>query len=107
MYATLARCKYVDSGRCVIAEFSDLNKRYREVIQHASAGSTSPVLGSNDFQEQIKSVEMQLTWMVYIIAALIGGRIVRPYLCIRGEGGNETVDLVFGVWANIISFSLI
>jgi len=93
MYATLARCKYVESGRLVVTEFNDLNKRYREVIQHASAGSTSPILGSSDFQEQIKLVEMQLTWMVYIIAALIGGRIVGVlFSCSRenADGGNST-----------------
>ncbi|KAK3828778.1 MAG: hypothetical protein J3Q66DRAFT_19599 [Benniella sp.] len=75
MYATVARCKYVESGQYVLAEFKDLAKRHRELIQRVSAGTTSPSLDSNEIKEQLLVVEMQLTWMVYIIGALIGGRI--------------------------------
>ncbi|KAH7051460.1 hypothetical protein BKA57DRAFT_534225 [Linnemannia elongata] len=73
MYATLSRSKYVDSGRFVLAEFKDIFKKYRELIQRASLGS--PSLSGNDIKEQLTVVEMQLTWMVYMISALIGGRI--------------------------------
>jgi len=81
MYATVARCKYVESGQYVLAEFKDMSKRHRELIQRVSAGTTSPSLDSNEIKEQLLVVEMQLTWMVYIIGALIGGRIVS--LCPR------------------------
>lgn len=74
MYATLSRSKYVDSGRFVLAEFKDIFKKYRELIQRASLGS--PSLSGNDIKEQLTVVEMQLTWMVYMISSLIGGRIV-------------------------------
>ncbi|KAG0222004.1 Exportin 7 [Mortierella sp. GBA43] len=74
-YATVTRCKYVESGQYVLAEFKDLSKRHRELIQRASAGTTSPSLGSTEIKEQLLVVEMQMTWMVYIIGALIGGRI--------------------------------
>lgn len=76
MFATVARTKYVDSGRYILAEFKDLSKKYRELIQMASAGSTSPTVGSNDFKERLSVVEMQLAWMVYMIAAIVGGRVV-------------------------------
>ncbi|KAG0204876.1 Exportin 7 [Mortierella sp. GBA30] len=75
MYATLARSKYVDSGRYVVTEFKDLVKKHRDLIQTASTGSTSPTFGSSELKERLQVVEMQLTWMVYMIAALIGGRI--------------------------------
>lgn len=75
MYATLSRSKYVDSGRFVLTEFKDIFKKYRELIQRASLGS--PSLSGNNIKEQLTIVEMQLTWMVYMISALIGGRIVR------------------------------
>ncbi|KAF9089866.1 Ran-binding protein 17 [Mortierella sp. AD031] len=75
MYATLSRSKYVESGRYVLAEFKDLFKKYRELIQRASIGTTSPILGGNEIKEQLTIVEMQLTWTVYMVSALIGGRI--------------------------------
>jgi exportin-7 len=74
MYATLTRSKYVDSGRFVLAEFKDIFKKYRDLIQPASLGS--PSLGGSNIKEQLTLVEMQLTWMVYMVSALIGGRIV-------------------------------
>ena len=78
MYATVTRSKYVESGQYVVAEFKNLSKKHLQLIQRITAGSMSPSLGSSEIKEQLLVVEMQLTWMVYIIAALIGGRIVSP-----------------------------
>ncbi|KAF9579918.1 Exportin 7 [Lunasporangiospora selenospora] len=77
MFATVTRTKYVDSGRYILQEFKDQFQKYRETIQAAStmAGTTSPTLGSSEFKERLLMVEMKLTWLVYIIAACIGGRI--------------------------------
>lgn len=92
MYATVTRCKYAESGQCILAEFKDLSKRHRELIQRVSAGTTSPSFGSNEIKEQLLVVEMQLTWMVYIIGALIGGRIVSLCPRINLNVSHESIE---------------
>ncbi|KAG0329913.1 hypothetical protein BGZ99_010024 [Dissophora globulifera] len=79
MFANIARTKYKESGRIIVNEFQGLSLKYRELIQRASAmsGTTSPPAGSSDIKESLIVIEMQLTWMVYIMAACIGGRIFR------------------------------
>ncbi|KAG0262072.1 hypothetical protein BG011_000347 [Mortierella polycephala] len=78
MFANIARTKYTESGRFIITEFKDLSLKYRELIQRAStfANTTSLPAGSTDVKESLMVVEMQLTWMVYIMAACIGGRVM-------------------------------
>ncbi|KAF9402515.1 Exportin 7 [Mortierella sp. AD011] len=75
MYATVARSKYLESGQYVVVEFKDLLKKHRELIQTVTSGVNSPSLNTSTIKEQLLVVEMQLTWLVYVIAALIGGRI--------------------------------
>ncbi|ORZ27064.1 armadillo-type protein [Lobosporangium transversale] len=96
MYATLARSKYVDSGRYVLAEFKDLSKKHRDLIQTASAGTNSPSFGSSDLKEQLQVVEMQLTWMVYMIGALVGGRISYQSTSEQDEMDGELSSEVLG-----------
>ncbi|KAF8927100.1 Exportin 7 [Dissophora ornata] len=78
MFASIARTKYIESGRIIVNEFQDLSIKYRELVQRASALSrtTSPPVGSTDVKESLMVIEMQLTWMVYIMAACIGGRVM-------------------------------
>lgn len=77
LFATVARSKYAESGRFILAEFKDLAKKYRELIQRLSSmANGSPIPNSSDIKDQLVFVEMQLTWMVYIIGACVGGRIV-------------------------------
>ncbi|KAF9187737.1 hypothetical protein BGZ51_001122 [Haplosporangium sp. Z 767] len=96
MFATVARTKYVDSGRYILAEFKDLSKKYRELIQVASVGSISPTVGSNDIKERLNVVEMQLTWMVYMIAALVGGRLSYQSTGEQDQMDGEMSSEVFG-----------
>ncbi|KAF9988488.1 Exportin 7 [Modicella reniformis] len=56
-YATVARCKYVESAQYIVAEFKDLSKRHRELIQRASTGTTSPSLDSNEIKERLLSYQ--------------------------------------------------
>lgn len=77
MFATVARSKYAESGRFILTEFKDHAKKYRELIQRLSnMANGSPIPNSSDIKDQLVFVEMQLTWMVYIIGACVGGRIV-------------------------------
>ncbi|GJJ68840.1 exportin-7 [Entomortierella parvispora] len=77
-FANIARTKYVESGQLILTEVRTLSQKYQELIQRASslAGSSSAPIGSSDLKEQLMVVEMQLTWMVYIIGACIGGRVL-------------------------------
>lgn len=83
-FANIARTKYVESGQLILTEVRTLSQKYQELIQKASslAGSSSASIGSNDLKEQLMVVEMQLTWMVYIIGACIGGRVVSTFYVI-------------------------
>jgi exportin-7 len=78
MFANVVRTKYTESGRMIVSKFQELSLKYRELIQRASAlsGTTTPPIGANDIKESLMVVELQLTWMVYIMAAGIGARVV-------------------------------
>jgi len=78
MVANIARTKYTESGRVIVHKFQELLLKYRELIQRASAlsGTSTPPIGASDVKESLMVTEMQLTWMVYIMAACIGGRVV-------------------------------
>lgn len=83
-FANIVRTKYAESGQLIIAEVRALSQKYQELIQRASSltGSSAPPVGSSDLKEQLLVVEMQLTWMVYVIGACIGGRVVsRMVIC--------------------------
>ncbi|KAF9387356.1 Exportin 7 [Podila verticillata] len=88
MFATVARSNYAESGRFILAEFKDLAKKYRELIQRLSnMANGSPIPNSSDIKDQLVFVEMQLTWMVYIIGACVGGRI-----SYQSTGEQEQMD---------------
>ncbi|KAF9437683.1 Exportin 7 [Entomortierella beljakovae] len=78
MFANIVRTKYTESGRIIVNKFQDLSLKYRELIQRASAlsGTTSPPVGASDIKESLMVIELQLTWMVYIMAACIGARVM-------------------------------
>ncbi|KAF9428812.1 Exportin 7 [Podila epigama] len=78
-FARIARVKYADSGRILLTKFEEVSKRHQGLIQQASslAGSSVGAPGSTDITEQLMVIEIQLTWMVYILAACIGAR--EPY----------------------------
>ncbi|KAF9113800.1 Exportin 7 [Mortierella sp. AM989] len=96
MYATVARSKYVESGQCVAAEFKDLLKKHRGLIQTVTSRANSPSLGTSAIKEQLLVVEMQLTWLVYIIAALIGGRISYQSTSEQDQMDGEIASEVLG-----------
>ncbi|KAF9967387.1 Exportin 7 [Mortierella alpina] len=77
-FANIARTKYTESGRLIVNEFQSLLLKYRELIQRASAfaGAISPPMGSTDVKESLLVLEMQLTWLVHIMAACIGARVM-------------------------------
>src|SRR5687767_9151384 len=87
-FANIARTKYTESGRLIVNEFQSLLLKYRELIQRASAfaGAISPPMGSTDVKESLLVLEMQLTWLVHIMAACIGARVVMAEsLCCRNR----------------------
>lgn len=77
-FANIARTKYTESGRLIVTEFQSILLKYRELIQKASAlaGAISAPIGSTDIKESLLVLEMQLTWLVHIMAACIGARVV-------------------------------
>ncbi|KAF9199304.1 Exportin 7 [Haplosporangium sp. Z 27] len=78
MFANIVRAKYTESGRVIVDKFKNLLLKYLELIQRANAlsGTTSPPVGSSDIKESLMVIEMQLTWMVYIMSACIGARVM-------------------------------
>ncbi|KAG0210337.1 Exportin 7 [Mortierella sp. GBA30] len=78
MFANVARTKYTESGRYILTDFQNLLLKHRELIQRAQAlaNTVSPPLGSSELKEGLLLLEMQLTWLVYIMAACIGARVM-------------------------------
>ncbi|KAF9986694.1 hypothetical protein BGZ65_006579, partial [Modicella reniformis] len=98
MFANIARAKYTESGPIILHEFKELLLKYRELIQRTSAlsGTTSPPIGSSDVKESLMVTEMQLTWMVYIIAACIGGRVMYESTSEQDQMDGEMACEVLG-----------
>ncbi|KAF9910472.1 Exportin 7 [Lobosporangium transversale] len=78
MFADIARTKYSESGQIICTEFKDLLLKYQDLLQRATTGPGNPsrVPVSNDIKESLMVVQLQLTWIVYIMAACIGGRVM-------------------------------
>ncbi|KAF9197727.1 Ran-binding protein 17, partial [Haplosporangium sp. Z 27] len=96
MYVTVARSKYVESGQYVVRELKDLLKKHMGLIQTVTSGANSPSLGTNAIKEQLLVVEMQLTWLVYMIAGLIGGRISYQSTSEQDQMDGEMASEVLG-----------
>ncbi|KAG0343400.1 hypothetical protein BG004_005341 [Podila humilis] len=107
-FASIARVKYVESGRILLIKLEETNSRYKSLIQQASslAGSSVGAMGSTDIKEQLLVVEMQITWMIYMMASCIGAR--EPYQStppedqMDGEMACEVLGCIqhLQVWAN-------
>lgn len=80
MFANIARSKHTESGRLLVSEFKNLSIKYRELIQRATSLESAASAGSTDIKESLLVVELQLTWLVYLMSAIIGARVVRELI---------------------------
>ncbi|KAF9583300.1 Ran-binding protein 17 [Lunasporangiospora selenospora] len=103
MFANIARTKYAESGRYLLTEFKALLAKYRELIQNTNGMIGSS--GSSDLQEQLMVTEKQLTWMVYMISACIGGRILYQSTTEQDQMDGDFACEVFGFIHHLQSWS--
>ena len=66
--ATIARCDYDHTSRCILNYFEHCARSYQTALAAPSTPAVEGVLSS-------EVVEMQLAWLVFIAGYMVGGRI--------------------------------
>eukprot|EP00611_Tribonema_gayanum_P000066 TRINITY_DN1003_c0_g1_i5.p1 TRINITY_DN1003_c0_g1~~TRINITY_DN1003_c0_g1_i5.p1 ORF type:complete len:1118 (+),score=547.47 TRINITY_DN1003_c0_g1_i5:341-3694(+) len=81
----IGRFEYASLATFILAIFDPLLVQYNEAIQHAGAGhAQSPAL-----LQRLATLEGQLTWLVYICGALVGGY---SWSDATSQDGEEAID---------------
>jgi exportin-7 len=84
---TICRFQYESVANLIIRKFDPLLNQYQEMISHLR--STSPINYPPDIARRMSVVEGQLTWLTYIVGAIIGGQ---SWSSAQMEDGEEIID---------------
>eukprot|EP01135_Chromosphaera_perkinsii_P004888 Nk52_evm8s303 gene=Nk52_evmTU8s303 len=73
-FSVIGRCEYEKTCSSIVSIFDSVAQQYQELIQQInnSQGAALPA----HIQKQLLICEGQLTWVVFIIGAVIGGRVI-------------------------------
>ena len=84
---TLCRFQYATVANLIFIQFDPLLSQYRDLLTHLGSARTedSPA----DIQKRIEIIEGKLTWLMYIVGAIVGGHSWSSGNL--GEG-DETID---------------
>ncbi|XP_058061492.1 exportin-7-A isoform X2 [Anopheles bellator] len=70
-FSTIGRCEYDKTCTLLVQLFDQTATRYQEVLTNTTQGTVNHI--------ELQVCEGQLTWLVYIIGASIGGRIAYSF----------------------------
>jgi len=84
---TICRFQYETVANIIISKFDPLLNQYQEMMAHLR--STSPSNYPPDVAQRMTILEGQLTWLAYIIGAIIGGQ---SWSSAQMEEGEEIID---------------
>ncbi|EED92291.1 hypothetical protein THAPSDRAFT_34505 [Thalassiosira pseudonana CCMP1335] len=84
---TICRFQYNSVATIIIAKFDPLLTKYRELMGHLVSSSTESA--PPNVAQQVAILEGQLTWLTYIIGAIVGGH---SWSSSRVGDGDETLD---------------
>lgn len=84
---TICRFQYEAVANMIICKFDPLLNQYQEMISHLR--STNPSNYPPDIARRMSIVEGQLTWLTYIVGAIIGGQ---SWSSSQMEDGEEIID---------------
>eukprot|EP00127_Corallochytrium_limacisporum_P005963 Clim_evm40s215 gene=Clim_evmTU40s215 len=68
--AVIARCQYAQTCELMISAFDPTYNEFQELAQRLATSQ-----GDQALEQRVAILEGQLTWMVYFIGAMLGGRI--------------------------------
>lgn len=83
----IARFQYAQVAQLILAKFDPLLEQYKNMISQLGNGSTSSAPA--DAQQTMAIVEGQLTWLTYIVGAVVGGH---SWSSAHMGEGEETID---------------
>ncbi len=81
----ICRFQYESIASKILNKFDALFNQYRQVMSLAASGQSS----SPDISKQIAIIEGQLTWLTYMIGAIVGGH---SWSSAHLDEGDETID---------------
>eukprot|EP00934_Nitzschia_sp_Nitz4_P008361 Nitzschia sp. Nitz4//scaffold85_size83877//26190//29710//NITZ4_005223-RA/size83877-augustus-gene-0.148-mRNA-1//1//CDS//3329559119//8351//frame0 len=83
----ICRFQYSSVAQMILNKFDPLLARYQEMIGRMGSNPTSSA--PSDIQEQMAIMEGQLTWLTYMVGAIVGGH---SWSSAHMGEGEETID---------------
>ena len=83
----ICRFQFGAVASSILNKFDPLMSQYREIL--TSLGSNATASAPTDVQQRIAIIEAQLTWLTYIIGAIVGGH---SWSSAHMTDGEETID---------------
>ena len=83
----ICRFQYALVAQRILNKFDPLMSRYQDLIQRLGSNPTSSA--PNDVQQTLAIIEGQLTWLTYMIGAIVGGH---SWSSAHLGEGEETID---------------
>lgn len=83
----ICRFQYGPVANLILAKFDPLMSQYRDVV-HA-IGSNAVNTAPPEMQQRIEIIESQLTWLTYMVGAIVGGH---SWSSAHIAEGQETID---------------
>lgn len=83
----ICRFQYGPVANLIIGKFDPLLSQYQEVVR--ALGSNALNTAPPDVQQRIEIIESQLTWLTYMVGAIVGGH---SWSSAHIADGQETID---------------
>lgn len=83
----IGRFQYGSVATMILNKLDPLMSQYREVV--ASLGLTPTASAPADVQQRVAVIEGQLTWLIYMVGAIVGGH---SWSSAHMAAGEETID---------------
>lgn len=84
---SICRFNYEPVANHILSKFDPLLSQYQEAMSHLGTSSTSAA--PQEHQRRVLILEGQLTWLTYIVGAIIGGH---SWSSVNMGDGEETID---------------
>jgi exportin-7 len=83
----ICRFQYAPVAQMILAKFDPLLAQYRDLMARVGTNPTSSA--PNDVQQSVAIIEGQLTWLTYMVGAIVGGH---SWSSTHMGEGEETID---------------
>jgi len=83
----ICRFQYGSVANMILNKFDPLMSQYREIV--ATLGTNATASAPTDVQQRVAIIEAQLTWLTYMVGAIVGGH---SWSSAHMADGEETID---------------